>query len=67
MDLENPIMHNKIMKNIINGWQIEQDILVANGTIQQWQADLTMEYHKGMSILFKCDGMDDYQIRKRSL
>lgn len=66
MDLNNPIMQNKVMKNIIDGWQIEQDILLSKGQVQKWQCDLTMEYHRGLSILFKSEGMDDYQVKKRS-
>lgn len=66
MQIENPIIQDRIMKNIINGWQKEQDELLRQGRITKNYAESTMDYHKSLKILFKSENMDDYQIIART-
>jgi hypothetical protein len=65
MDLDNPILQNKIMKNVIDGWQTEQDILLEKGLITKNRSEEIMNYHRGLAILFKSQYMDDYQVIAR--
>lgn len=65
MNIDNPIIQDRIMKNIIDGWQKEQDELLAQGRITKAYSDNTMAYHKELNILFKSEDMDDYKIIER--
>lgn len=65
IDLNNPIIQNKIMNNIIDGWQVEQDLLLSQGRTTKEYSDNVMEHHKSLSILFKSENLDDYQIKAR--
>ena len=65
MDIDNPIVQNKIMKNVIDGWQSEQDILLSKGMISKEDSDKCMEYHGSLKILFKSENMNDYHIKAR--
>ena len=66
-DLDDKEIHKKILKNVIDGWIREQDFLVNNGSITREQADNCIKEHRNISILFKCEGMNDYQIKARAL
>ena len=64
--LDNPIIHKKIMGNVIEAWQEEQNILLKRGQITKEQADISMAYHRSLAILFKSEHLDDYQIKARA-
>ncbi len=65
-DLNDPTIHNSIMENIIKGWESENKILLSRGLITKEDSDKIINNHRQLSILFKSENMNDYQIKQRS-
>jgi hypothetical protein len=66
IDLDSPEIQDNIMNNIIDGWQLEKNILLEREMITQEQMESSMKYHKSLNIKFKSEGMNDYQIKAKA-